>query len=252
MPASEVQKLYREHKLHSGKGGPIVKSKKQATAIQISMARREGHDIPEVKGSFQAGGLVPEGGAYQVHRGEEVLPPPPDIGLQPPGMPPDLAGPQKGPAPPAQKPSEAGRKNPWLAEMRANVNAPLHTVQGFQHGGLVPDTGIYQLHAGETVVPNEAEQRRQQAQDIAARTRTAEDQGWRTAMAQRGSPLDMFGAGSTGPTNPRYAVEGLQGNVAQRMREQAAAANRGTTSLVPDTFLPGQEQAASPRNFRRR
>jgi hypothetical protein len=38
--------LYRQHKLHSGAGGPLVKSKKQATAIQISMARREGHHIP--------------------------------------------------------------------------------------------------------------------------------------------------------------------------------------------------------------
>lgn len=46
MPASEVMRLYREHKLHSGPGGPIVKKKSQAQAIQISMARDEGHDIP--------------------------------------------------------------------------------------------------------------------------------------------------------------------------------------------------------------
>jgi hypothetical protein len=46
MPAREVMKLYREGKLHSGPGGPIVKNPKQATAIQISMARREGHHIP--------------------------------------------------------------------------------------------------------------------------------------------------------------------------------------------------------------
>jgi hypothetical protein len=32
--------------LHSGKGGPIVKSKKQAKAILISYARKEGANIP--------------------------------------------------------------------------------------------------------------------------------------------------------------------------------------------------------------
>ena len=37
---------FRAGRLHSGKGGPIVKSKKQAIAIQLSMARDEGHDIP--------------------------------------------------------------------------------------------------------------------------------------------------------------------------------------------------------------
>jgi len=74
MPASEVMKLYRQKKLHSGPGGPIVKSKKQATAIQISMARKEGHHIPEVKGSMQQGGLVPETGSYKLHEGELVTP----------------------------------------------------------------------------------------------------------------------------------------------------------------------------------
>jgi len=67
-------KLYRQKKLHSGPGGPIVKSKKQATAIQISMARKEGHHIPEVKGSMQQGGLVPETGNYKLHEGELVTP----------------------------------------------------------------------------------------------------------------------------------------------------------------------------------
>jgi hypothetical protein len=46
MPASEVARLYREHKLHSGPGGPIVKKPSQMRAIQINMAREEGHDIP--------------------------------------------------------------------------------------------------------------------------------------------------------------------------------------------------------------
>lgn len=35
--------------LHSGPGGPIVKKKKQAKAIQLAYLRREGHDIPEPK-----------------------------------------------------------------------------------------------------------------------------------------------------------------------------------------------------------
>lgn len=42
-------RLYREGKLHSGPGGPIVKNPAQATAIQISMARKEGHHIPYPK-----------------------------------------------------------------------------------------------------------------------------------------------------------------------------------------------------------
>ena len=46
MPASEILKKFRAGTLHSGKGGPIVHSKKQATAIQLSYARKEGHDIP--------------------------------------------------------------------------------------------------------------------------------------------------------------------------------------------------------------
>ena len=47
MPASEIMKDFRAGTLHSGKGGPIVKSKKQAKAIQISYARKEGHNIPK-------------------------------------------------------------------------------------------------------------------------------------------------------------------------------------------------------------
>lgn len=137
MPASEVMKLYRQHKLHSGPGGPIVKTKKQATAIQISMARKEGHDIPEPKGSFQQGGIVPE-------------------------------------------------------------------------------TGPYKLHAGEQVA---------QAQDIANRTRQAEQDAWRASVKQstKEAPWENI-LGGPSPTNPQYAVEGLKGNVAERMRQQAEAA----------------------------
>ena len=48
MPASLVDNKFRAGKLHSGsKKGPIVTSKKQAKAIQLSEARDEGYDIPE-------------------------------------------------------------------------------------------------------------------------------------------------------------------------------------------------------------
>ena len=49
MPARKIMELYREGKLHSGKGGPIVKSPAQAKAIQISEARAEVHRIPYPK-----------------------------------------------------------------------------------------------------------------------------------------------------------------------------------------------------------
>jgi hypothetical protein len=47
MPASEVMKKFRKHKLHSGKGGKIVRSKKQAKAILLSYLRREGRIGPQ-------------------------------------------------------------------------------------------------------------------------------------------------------------------------------------------------------------
>jgi hypothetical protein len=50
MPANEVMKKFKAHTLHSGKGGKIVKSKKQAKAIQLSYLRTEGHDIPFKRG----------------------------------------------------------------------------------------------------------------------------------------------------------------------------------------------------------
>jgi Family of unknown function (DUF6496) len=46
VPASEVMKLFRAGKLHSGGSGKIVTNPHQATAIQISYARKEGHHIP--------------------------------------------------------------------------------------------------------------------------------------------------------------------------------------------------------------
>jgi Family of unknown function (DUF6496) len=46
MPSSQVMSKFRRGKLHSGsKRGKIVRSKKQAKAIQISEARKEGHNI---------------------------------------------------------------------------------------------------------------------------------------------------------------------------------------------------------------
>ena len=47
MPASEIMSRFRKGKLHSGKGGKIVRSKKQAKAIQLSYLRKEGHNIPK-------------------------------------------------------------------------------------------------------------------------------------------------------------------------------------------------------------
>ena len=46
MPASEVMELYRQRKLHSGKDGKIVRSKKQAKAILLSYLRKEGRIGP--------------------------------------------------------------------------------------------------------------------------------------------------------------------------------------------------------------
>jgi len=50
MPSRLVMNKFRKGKLHSGsKRGPLVRSKKQAKAIQISEARKEGHRIPVKK-----------------------------------------------------------------------------------------------------------------------------------------------------------------------------------------------------------
>lgn len=42
MPSSDVMPLFRAHKLHSGKGGKIVRKKSQAKAILLSYLRKEG------------------------------------------------------------------------------------------------------------------------------------------------------------------------------------------------------------------
>ena len=47
MPASLVMEKFRKRRLHSGsKGGPLVRSPRQAKAIQINEARSEGKNIP--------------------------------------------------------------------------------------------------------------------------------------------------------------------------------------------------------------
>ena len=49
MPAKEIMPLFKKGKLHSGGSGKIVTDPKQAKAIQISYARKEGADIPKPK-----------------------------------------------------------------------------------------------------------------------------------------------------------------------------------------------------------
>lgn len=46
MPSSEIMELYRKGKLHSGKGGIIVRKKKQAKAILLHYLREEGKIPP--------------------------------------------------------------------------------------------------------------------------------------------------------------------------------------------------------------
>ena len=46
MPAAEIMPKFRAGELHSGKGGPIVKKKPQATAILLSYLRKEGKVAP--------------------------------------------------------------------------------------------------------------------------------------------------------------------------------------------------------------
>jgi hypothetical protein len=42
MPASEIMRLYREKKLHSGKSGKVVRDPAQARAILMSYLKKEG------------------------------------------------------------------------------------------------------------------------------------------------------------------------------------------------------------------
>lgn len=47
-----VMKEFKEGKLHSGKGGKVVKSRKQAIAIGLSEQRQMGKKIPGPKRSL--------------------------------------------------------------------------------------------------------------------------------------------------------------------------------------------------------
>lgn len=54
MPASLVMDKFRKMRLHSGsKQGPLVRSPRQAKAIQISEARGEGKAIPYKKKPYK-------------------------------------------------------------------------------------------------------------------------------------------------------------------------------------------------------
>lgn len=51
---SKIEKVMGEYKrgsLHSGKKGPVVKSRKQAIAIALSEARQAGESVKPMKGS---------------------------------------------------------------------------------------------------------------------------------------------------------------------------------------------------------
>jgi Family of unknown function (DUF6496) len=48
MPSSEIMGDFKAGQLHSGRGGPIVRKKTQAKAIQLSYLRKEGK-IPNQK-----------------------------------------------------------------------------------------------------------------------------------------------------------------------------------------------------------
>ena len=56
MPANKIIPLFKEGKLHSGKGGPIVTNPHQAKAILLSELRDEGHDIPKKRSGGRSRG----------------------------------------------------------------------------------------------------------------------------------------------------------------------------------------------------
>lgn len=50
MPSSEVMHEFKHGRLHSGsKHGPKVKNRKQAVAIMLSEARKEGKRVPKAR-----------------------------------------------------------------------------------------------------------------------------------------------------------------------------------------------------------
>lgn len=59
MPIKSMHQAMSEFKggdLHSGKGGPVVKSRKQAIAIGLNSQRRAGKKVPPAKRALMAGG----------------------------------------------------------------------------------------------------------------------------------------------------------------------------------------------------
>lgn len=45
-PIGDVLREFQAGRLHSGKGGPVVKDRDQAVAIALSVARKKGKRIP--------------------------------------------------------------------------------------------------------------------------------------------------------------------------------------------------------------
>lgn len=238
MPASEVMSLYRQHKLHSGPGGPVVKSKKQATAIQISMARKEGHHIPEPKGSFQHGGMVPETGDYQVHQGEEVTRAHQGKVIaartrqgeenewnaaMKPHAPYEVAGP-----PPTGDPHYAveALKSTVADRMRAQG------VKGsFDQGGAVKATGNYIAHTGEEVTPSNVDPITGPVPDVGGLTPELESEIG-SAAQQAGKPKSKFSLSPGRGDNPY--LKAMQSSVAAPLQRVQGFKHGGT---IPRTGI---------------
>lgn len=56
MPSSEIMERFREHKLHSGRSGKIVRKKSQAKAIFLHYLRDEGKIGPRKKSRRKSAG----------------------------------------------------------------------------------------------------------------------------------------------------------------------------------------------------
>jgi hypothetical protein len=136
-------------------GGPDPNDPRYAVeALRGNVEARMGRQAREATLPYVRQGGIPPTGAFQEGG---TVPPPPDIGLGAPTPPGELPG-APGPGPRRPEPRFSinpgrGGGNPFLAQMQQNVAAPLHRVEGFQYGGLVPETGNYKMHGGETVVP---------------------------------------------------------------------------------------------------
>lgn len=72
-----------------------------------------------------------------------------------------------------------------------------------------------------------------QAQDIAARTNAAQQNRWAQSMRQQTSPLQLFSAAPPGTTDPGYAIQGLQGNIAEQQGRMGMAASEAVRPSPP-------------------